>query len=199
MLRSMNGLQAHFRNKFLAGIMAAVPIAVLIIAGIWIEEKTYDLAVRIGLPYHGLGIVLVIVAVYVLGILVTSVLGRFFLRFLDRVLTGIPGLKLLYQAWKDILVIGPGKKDMYSSVFLVPSPDGKGMQVGFTNGEALPNDPARMCVFLPNVPNPITGRVVIIERELCQPLNMPMEEAFKFLLSTGNYMPSGMATTQEKR
>jgi uncharacterized membrane protein len=190
----MNPIQSHLRNKFLAGIIAAVPLVVVVVGGLWVEEKTRPLAAGIGLDYPGLGIVIALAAVYLLGVIVTSLLGRFFLGMLDHTLLRIPGLKLLYQAWKDVLVIGPGRKDMYSQVLLVPSPEGCGMQVAFSNGEALPGDPTRLCVFLPNVPNPITGRVVLIERAHCQPLGLSMEEAFKFLLSTGNYMPSGMAT-----
>jgi uncharacterized membrane protein len=46
-----------------------------------------------------------------------------------------------------------------------------------------------LCVFLPGIPNPLSGRLVIVERELCLPLPLSMDEAFKFLLSTGNYLP----------
>jgi uncharacterized membrane protein len=198
MLRSMNGLQAHLRNKFLAGILAAVPLVILVVGGLWVEEKTRPLAAGVGLDYPGLGILIALVAVYLLGLLVTSLMGRFFLGLIDHTLRRIPGLKLLYQAWKDILVVGAGKKDMYSHVVYVPSPDSRGVQLGFTNGDPTPNDPASLCVFLPNVPNPITGRLIIIERAQCRPTNLSMEEAFKFLLSTGNYFPADKAPGEEK-
>jgi uncharacterized membrane protein len=189
MLHPMQGLQTHLRNKFLAGIVAAAPIVVLVLGILWIEEHTRPLAEWIGYPYPGLGIVLALAGVYLLGVVVTSLFGRVILGGFDHVLRRVPGLKLLYQAWKDVLIVSTGKKDIYSQVVLVPMPEGAGVQLGFTNGEETP---AGLCVFLPNAPNPITGRLLLVPKGNCRFVDMPMEEAFKFLLSTGNYVP-GMA------
>src|SRR5436190_895845 len=74
-------------------------------------------------------------------------------------------------------------------------------QVGFTSGRALPGDPKNICVFLPNIPNPISGRLVIVPRNVCSPLKLSVEEAFKFQLSSGNYLPPalvGFPSAQKK-
>jgi uncharacterized membrane protein len=195
----MEGLQAHLRNKFLAGIIAAVPIVVIVVGALWVEEKTRPLAEFVGLPFPGFGILIVLVAVYLLGLIVTSLLGRWALGRVDRLLGRIPGLKLLYQAWKDVLVVSPGRKDMLSQVVLVPALEGQGVQIAFTNGEPTPGGPSKLCVFLPNVPNPVTGRLLLIERDRCQPVQLSMEEAFKVLLSTGNYLPAALASAGKER
>jgi uncharacterized membrane protein len=195
----MDRLQSHLRNKFLAGIIAAVPIAVVVVGSLWVEEKTRPLAELVGLPFPGLGVLIVLIAIYLLGVIVTSLLGRWMLGLVDRLLGRIPGLKLLYRAWKDVLVVPPGRREMLSQVVLVPALEGQGVQLAFTNGEPTPGDPARLCVFLPNVPNPVTGRLLLIDRERCKPIPLSMEEAFKVLLSTGNYLPAEVASATKEQ
>lgn len=103
------------------------------------------------------GVLLAVVGVYLLGLAVTSFLGRFALRLADRLLQKVPGLSLLYLAWKDVLVVPPDKAGTFHQVVLVPNPAG-GAQVGFTSGRPLPGDPRCLCVFLPGFPNPLAGR-----------------------------------------
>jgi len=75
-------------------------------------------------------------------------------------------------------------------VVLIPS-DNLGMQMmGFTSGDAVPGDRDKWCVFVPGTPNPVVGRLYFVPRERCRVLDISVEEAFKFLISTGNYIPN---------
>lgn len=190
----MKKLGAHLRNKLLAGGLAIGPIVVLVWGAIWVEEHTKPLTQPLGFHFPGLGVLVAIVAVYLLGLLVTSLIGGWLLRILDRFLQRIPGLNQLYRAWKDILIQPPGKTGVFHRVVLVPALHGSGMQIGFTSGEGVPPDPDRWCVFVPGVPNPISGQLVLVDRKDCILLEMPVEDAFKYLLSTGNFVPPGLAT-----
>lgn len=190
MLARMKGLQAHLRNKLLAGALSAVPIAVVIWAAVLLEENAKPLVEPLGFYFPGLGILLAIVAVYALGLIVTSLIGQIFLGVTDKVLRRVPGLSLLYQAWKDVLVSDPKKAGVFDKVVLVPVPEGQGTQLGFTSGQTV--DGRSYCVFLPGVPNPIAGRLVFVEQDACVSVEMSVEDAFKFLLSTGNYVPQGL-------
>jgi len=105
----------------------------------------------------------------------------------------VPGLNLVYRAWKDILVTPPDKTGMFDKAVLLPL-EGGHLQLGFTNGVSLPNDPERLCVLLPNIPSPFSGRIIIVRREVCTFLNISVEEAMKYQLSTGNYLPEGLKT-----
>ncbi len=184
----MKWFKDHLRNKFLAGTLAAVPVIIVVWAAWQVEERMRPLEQGLGIPLPGAGVLLALVAVYLLGLLVTSFVGRLCLRLADRLLQTVPGLNLAYRAWKDILVVSPEKAGMFSEVVLVPQ-GGAGGQLGFTSGTPLPSDPTCICVLLPGIPNPLSGRLLVVRRELCVPLKMSMEEAFKFLLSTGNYLP----------
>src|SRR5262245_9359361 len=112
---------AHFRNKLLAGAFAAVPIAIVVYAAIWIESHTKDLATPFGIQFPGMGFLIALAGIYLLGLVVTSVLGQVVLRQVNRVLEKVPGVSFLYRAWKDLLVISPDKAGMYHQVVMVPT------------------------------------------------------------------------------
>jgi uncharacterized membrane protein len=187
----MNSLGAHLRNKLLAGAVTLVPFAIIVYSLFWLEEHTQPLALLVGMPtIPGLGALVGLVGVYLLGVVATSLIGAMVARLADRLLLRIPGLNLLYRTWKDVLVLPRGKAGVYHRVVLVPSP-GDGTQLAFTSGETLPGDPPRWCVFVPSLPNPLSGQLVFLPCARCVPLQMTVEEAFKLLLSTGNYSPPG--------
>jgi uncharacterized membrane protein len=185
----MNWLIRHLRNKLGAGLLAAIPLVIVAVAAIYVEMYTRPLAKLAGLDIPGLGVVLAVLGVYLLGILVTSVVGKMFLSAADRLLNRIPGLHQLYSAWKEILVLSPSKASVFHQVVLATGADGKTARIGFTSGVSVPGSPETICVFLPNAPNPMTGWLTLLDRSNCLPLRIPVTEAFKFLLSSGNYVP----------
>ena len=188
----MGTLLAHFRNKLLAGTFAAVPIAIAIYLVVWAEQSTRALAEPLGVNLPGLGLVIVIVGLYVLGLGVTSFVGVLFIRLANVLLQRVPGVNLLYRAWKDVLVVPPDQHGMFHQVVLVPMGEDSA-QLGFTSGHSLPGDPDSICVLLPNLPSPLSGRLVVVRRAACLPLSMSVEDALKYQFSTGNYLPAKLS------
>src|SRR5262249_39660890 len=141
----------------------------------------------LGVELPGLGILAALVGLYLLGVVVTSLLGSLMLTILDWMLDRMPGFKTLYQAWKDVVLLPPDRPSTFHDVVLVPSVDGSEHWLGFTSGAPLPGKPDCCCVFMPNVPNPLTGRLFIVARDKCVPVPVTVAEAFKFYLSTGNH------------
>jgi uncharacterized membrane protein len=185
----MGWFLAHLRNKLLAGLFSLIPIAIAVYAALWIEDHTKVLTTPLGIHFPGLGFLIAVVGLYVLGLLITSFVGRLVLRLMNEVLRKVPGVNLLYQAWKDVLVVSPDKTGTFHQVVLVPM-GGQCAQLGFTSGEPLPGDPASICVLVPNVPSPFSGRLLVVRRDACVPLKLSIEEALKYQLSTGNYLPT---------
>jgi uncharacterized membrane protein len=187
----MKWLGTHLRNKLLAGLLAAIPIAIVVYIFATIESYTQPwLEPVLGVRIPGLPILVFLVIIYLLGVVVTSILGSIFLSLLDRLLQRIPGFKTLYGAWKDVVLLPPGKAGTFSQVVLVSYPDEKTSWIGFTSGEPVPGHPESLAVFLPNVPNPLTGKMVLMARDRCVPLKVSVGEIFKFFLSTGNHLPA---------
>jgi uncharacterized membrane protein len=185
----MTWLFRHLRNKLGAGMLAAIPLIVLVAGATWIESHTRPIADLAGLSLPGFGVILAVVGAYLLGLIVTSIVGRIFLFGLDRFLEHVPGFHHLYHAWKEVVVLSPARASMFHQVVLASSGDGKNAQIGFTSGDHVPGDPHTVCVFLPNIPNPLSGRLTLFQKSCCVPLKLSVAEAFKFLLSTGNYVP----------
>jgi uncharacterized membrane protein len=183
----MNRLGRHLRNTFIAGALAAVPLAATAFVILYVESRTRELF-RIDIPF--LGIAIAIAAIYLLGLLVTSLIGRYFLRRLDSLLGRLPFLREMYHAWKQVSLAG-AELGMFSRVVLITEDTGL-QSIGFTSGRPLDDDPQRLCVFLPAAPNPTAGRLCLVRMENCRFLDIPAQEVFKMMLSGGNYLPTGI-------
>jgi uncharacterized membrane protein len=115
----------------------------------------------------------------------------------DRMLSRVPLLKPIYTAWKQVLITPGGGEGVFSKVVLIPADDaGASTQLGFCAGQPVDGDPNTMCVFVPAAPNPINGRLYFVQKDNCQFLDVPAEEAFKMILSTGNYVPGEIASAK---
>lgn len=191
----MDRLRKHLRNTFLAGIFAAIPIVITVFVIWWIDNKTsiftHWLMPQRNIPF--LGIVIALLAIYLMGLVTTSLLGQMLLGYLDRFLARIPFLSGLYAAWKQVSLTPGGKEGTWGKVVLVPVETGNLRALGFTSGEGIPGNADLLCVLLPGVPNPINGRMYFVRRSDCLFLNLSPEEAFKIILSTGNYVPPQIA------
>src|SRR5262245_8329962 len=95
----MDRLKIHFRNKMVAGLLAAIPVAVTLFIVWYIDSRAREL-LHVQTPF--IGIVLALVAIYLLGVFVTSVIGQFMLHVFDRVIRRVPGLRDLYRSWKQV-------------------------------------------------------------------------------------------------
>jgi uncharacterized membrane protein len=190
----LHWLKIHLHDKLLAGLFAAVPLLVVAGAASSLERGSEQLAAYLHIPFHfpGIGFLVALLLVYVLGLIATSFFGKVAFRLADRLLCSLPGIETIYRAWRDVAFVSPEEGGMFRQVVLVGSPNTVGMQLGFTSGHSLPGDPNTLCVFLPGIPNLLNGRLVIVARSAVVQLTMPVEDAVKFLLSSGNYLPEGL-------
>lgn len=184
-------LQKHLRNTFLAGAFAAIPIAATAFIVYYVEKTTRELF-HVNVPF--LALLLALAAIYVLGLIVRSFIGKFLINLIDRVLSRIPVLRDLYEAWKHVSITPGGKEGIYAKVVLVGG-EGSQRYLGFTSGEPIEGDPATLCVFMPAAPNPVSGRIIFARRSDCIVLDLPVEEAFKIILSSGNYVPATLGSS----
>ena len=186
----MGSLQKHVRNTFLTGIFAAIPLAVTTIVIVYVEGATRrPLREYLNQDVPFAGVFLAIALIYLLGLIVNSLVGRWIIGWVDRLLLRVPLLKDLYQAWKQVTITPGGKEGMFAKVVLIPVENRDTRALGFTSGDAIPGDATTCCVFVPSMPNPISGRLYFVPIVQCISLALSVEEAFKLLLSGGNYVP----------
>jgi uncharacterized membrane protein len=186
----MASTQEHIRKTFLTGVLFAIPAAVTIFIIYWINLNTQPITHWIfGRDIPFLGLVIALLTIYFVGMIANSLIGRYFLVRIDHLMTNIPVVGQLYLGWKQIALTPGGTEGTFSRVVLLPDETGQMKWMGFTSGRIIEADGPMYCVFVPSSPNPITGRLYFVPIDKCTMLAMSVEEAFKLILSTGNYVP----------
>ncbi|HGG57067.1 MAG TPA: DUF502 domain-containing protein, partial [Nannocystis exedens] len=185
-------IQRHLKKTLLTGVLSAIPLAVTIALVVYVEKMSREpVKAILGLDIPFIGFVVAFALIYLIGLIVSSLVGRIFLKWVDRVLLKVPILRDLYRAWKQISLTPGTSAGIYSKVVLIP--DSEHALLGFTSGDALEGDPSRCCVYIPESPNPMSGQLRIVERNRLTELNLSVDDAFKMLLSGGNYLPSTLS------
>jgi uncharacterized membrane protein len=187
------GLKAHFERKFLAGALAAIPVAVTAFI-LWYVDSQVRALVPV-LRYPLVGIVIALVAIYILGVFVTSLIGRYLLHFVDWMLIRLPGLRDLYRTWKQIAVTPDMGTGVFANVVLIRDETGRMRMLGFTSGKPVEGTEDMVCVFVPASPNPTSGRLYFVKLPDCLFLGVGAQEALKFIISGGNYVPGAVGAS----
>ncbi|NIN72232.1 MAG: DUF502 domain-containing protein [Gemmatimonadetes bacterium] len=104
----MKRLMASVRAKLLAGIVVTVPVVATILALRFLLRNLDDLlgpwiGALIGRSVPGLGLVATFVLVLLAGIVATNLAGRRLIALVERAFTGLPLVRRLYGASKDIV------------------------------------------------------------------------------------------------
>jgi uncharacterized membrane protein len=192
-MHTMNRINRHLRDTFLAGTFAAVPLVVTFVIIWWLDKHTSVLArwIPFGEQIPLLGLIIAVLGIYVTGILVRSLLGQYAISLIDSLLSRMPVIKPLYEAWKQVSLT-PGGGGTFAKVVLVPLPGNELHMIGFTSAEAVPGSPDVCCVLVPNSPNPISGRLYLVPRSSLCFVEVSADEALKLIVSTGNYLPAAV-------
>lgn len=195
-------LLARLRAYLLAGILLTAPIAITLYIA-WIIINFVDQTVARMLPplYNpnhylpfsipGLGLVLVVAVLIVVGWLAAGMLGRFFVRISEGVLSRMPIVRSVYGAVKQIFeTILAERANAFSKVVLVQFPREGMWRIGFVTG-LIPGNVQHVVeggvlnVFIPNSPNVTAGFLVLVPPKEIVHVDLTPEEALKLVVSGG--------------
>lgn len=183
----MSFISRHITRCFLAGIVALLPIGGLVLTVIWLES-TISSSFLASQPWYfpGLGMVATAAGIYLIGLTVSTFIGRWAWKRIDLLFDSLPALGRLYQTLKQIVGYGEGKDALFQQVVLVPNGESEGNEIGLvTNELSSESGVPQLVVFVPDAPNPTNGRLVVIDRSAVRPLGISVSDAFKILLSVG--------------
>ncbi len=176
----------HLTRCILAGSIAILPIAGLIFAIHYLEAKFAGLGIRNWNYYFpGLGIVLAIFVVYLIGLMTTTIAGKLLINKFDQLIHRMPLLGNFYKSTKQILGYSEGEDKIFKKAVLVRDEGNSFSELGLITNEESQNDKNEIIVFIPNAPNPSSGRLIVIEKSKVQMLDIHPNEVFKTLLSVG--------------
>ncbi|MDH3583218.1 MAG: DUF502 domain-containing protein [Phycisphaerae bacterium] len=182
----MEAVTRHVTRCLIAGIVALLPIGGLVLAVVYIEDMIAGSFSDSPWYFPGLGILAAGILVYVIGLVVTSVLGRWLWKRVDRLLHNLPLLGRLYATLKQILGYGEGEGALFQEAVLVKSPQTDGEEIGLVTARSQDAEgKSQLTVFIPGAPTPTMGRLVLISAGETRPLNRPVSDALKSLVSIG--------------
>ncbi len=196
------------RRQFLAGVIVIVPLILtfmvlrFLFGGVDnlftpLEEKI------LGTRIPGLGFLATLIIIYLVGVLATNVIGSRLIRLWEILFTKTPLVRTIYGASKQFLegLTLPGKKAFQQAV-LVEYPRTGIYAVGFVSNklEIQEKNSRRelISVFIPTTPTPFTGFVILFPPEEVITLEVPVEQALRFVVSGGIAAAEGFLLPKAK-
>jgi len=145
------------------------------------------------------GVLIAVAAVFVVGALLASVVGRALWRVVEAFIMNTPVMRRVYPYVKQVtdFVFPPEEQTRrFSRVVAVEYPRKGIWSLGFVTGEGLRSvaehvDREFLTVMVPNSPTPVTGWVITVPKEETISLDMTVEEAIRFIVSAGVISPEG--------
>ena len=189
----------RLKKYFFSGLAVFLPLVLAIYVFVWLMNFVESLLGKYLKPFFleyydfyfwGFGILVLVLLILFSGFLITHYFGRVMHRATEKLVAQVPLLSMIYPAFKEISKFFFQEKARFEKVVLVEWPS-KGMYViGFVTNPATPRISDKIGkklfnVMIPNVPNPLTGFVVMVPEELMTPLDITVEEAVKIIVSGG--------------
>ena len=186
------------KRRIFAGLLAIVPIAVTF----WILKLLFTffdgfaapILKRIGIEIPGLGIILTLVIVFVLGVLVTNVLGKTLFNWGERILAKLPIVNTIYKTIKQITsaLSGSTVKSFQQVIFIQYPRIGLWTMCFVTNESQNETGEEFYHVFVPTTPNPTSGVFIIVPKKDVVHPNISVEDGLKAIIS-GGILDSGIS------
>lgn len=199
-------LGARLRAYFFAGILITAPLFVTLYVA-WafisfVDDKIVALiptryAPEQLLPFTipGLGLVVLIAVLTLVGALTAGFVGRQVHRLSETVFARMPILRGIYSATKQVFeTVLAQKSNAFREAVLIEYPRRGLWTVAFVTGRPE-GEISRMAseemvtVYVPTTPNPTSGFMLFVAKREVIPLAMSVEEAIKYVVSTGLVVP----------
>ncbi|MBR1756310.1 MAG: DUF502 domain-containing protein [Alphaproteobacteria bacterium] len=203
------------KNYLLTGVIVTAPVAITVYMSyhlvVWINSVTSHLIPqqwKIGnfVPYAvpGLGLVLLITALMLVGMLTTGYVGKFFVKLWERIIRKMPVVSSFYSLMKQIFETFLSQKSRsFSEVVLVQYPRKDLWTIAFvskdeTGGEVADKVGQKMLsIYVPTTPNPTSGFLIFVPENDVIKLDMSVEDGIKYVLSCGIVTPDELQNQED--
>ena len=195
----MKNIMKHIRIYIMRGIFAIIPIFLTVLAiqllYVLIDKRVMTFLERFIDVRHipGLGILLVLIFLYLIGMIVSNVVGRQFFYFVEWVSQRVPIIKAVYHVGKQLSegLSEVGDKQVFKKVLLVKWNSESVWVIAFVTGKIIDQRTGETLirVFMPHVPSPATGFIFIVKESDTIDPGWTIEEAIKMIVSGGIVSP----------
>lgn len=187
------------RRWFVAGLLVWLPLAVtLLVIRFFINILDTSLlllpqVIRPDIP--GVGVLLSVVLVLGTGAIAANFVGGQALHWLEAALTHIPLVRTIYGGIKKLAeTLLSGQSVAFRRAVLIRYPHANSWTIAFQTADAPKEVQTKtgqtlVTVFVPTTPNPTSGFLLMVPKEDCQRLDMPVQEALRLVISLGVVTP----------
>ncbi len=203
-------LFAKLRQYFIAGLAVMFPVFVTI----WIMRILFRISdgflgdiinnylnEEYGYRIPGLGLLIMVSLILMAGYLTNKVFARRFFPELEHWLMKFPLVRNIYPSAKQLskFFFTETSKARFSRAALVPWPHQDCYTLGFVMNEEITSDRFAdagnyYTVFVPTVPNPLTGFISLYKEKDVILLDMKVDEALRLVISGGVISPKVFKT-----
>ena len=154
------------KRRIFAGLIAIVPIAVtfwiLKFLFIFLDGFAAPLLKQVDIEIPGLGIILTLLFIFILGILITNVLGKTIFNWGEKILDKLPFVNTIYNTIKQITSAFSSStvKSFEQVVFIQYPRKGLWTMCFVTNQSKNENGESFYHVFVPTTPNPTNCKII---------------------------------------
>ena len=195
----MKSIFKHLKSYIFRGLLAVIPLALTSFA-VKILYTTIDKRITglieeiIGFSFPGLGVLLLVAVLYLLGLIVSNVLGRQIFGLLDRIANRIPLVKTTYNVGRQLSSsFSLPEKQVFRRAVLVEYLTPGIWTIGFVTGTIVDkgtDEEVLLKVFIPTPPNPISGTMVVVRESQTRDPGWSIDEALKAVISGGVIGPT---------
>jgi uncharacterized membrane protein len=192
----MRRLARGLARIFITGLLTVVPLVVTIYFTVWLVtlgEQLFGRPLRRFAPeyYHaGMGLAVALIVVFFVGLAMHDYLFRRLFRRAERVLLGVPLVRSIYSALRDLLGLFAQHKEPALQVVMVRLPELNMRVLGFVTRKDFRDLPSgvgkegEVAVYLP-MSYQVGGYTVFVPADHVQDVEMSREDAMKFILTAG--------------
>lgn len=173
-----------FLNYFLKGLLLVVPVSATVYI-IFVTIQWVDGLIPINIP--GLGLVIVIVATTIIGMLANTIIAKPLFDLLQGVMKRIPLVNFIYSSLNDVVSAVAGDKKKFNQPVLVPFDEtGTLLKPGFVTQEDLSENNLLeyISVYLPHSYN-FSGNLFLVKKDKLIPLQGNNSDIMKYIVSAG--------------
>jgi uncharacterized membrane protein len=190
----MKRLNEFFKTSLIGGTVVILPVAILIFIFKWIFgfvtsviQPLTDLIMKITVQSRVqelladiTAIIVIILTCFAVGVFVRTKVGTYLYHNIEnRILKAAPGYSLIKETVMQFL---GSKKTPFSKVALVQIFANETLVSAFITDE---HEDGSYTVFVPTGPNPTSGNIFHVKGKYVHPVDVPVEDAMRSIISCG--------------
>ncbi len=189
------------RNYFLTGLISIFPLAITYFIINWLfiffSEPGKKLINYFFSNYnsniieHIVGFILTFSFIYIVGVIISNVLGKKLYVLFEKLLAKIPLVSYIYNTIKQITdTLSISQKQAFEKVVYIEYPKENIWTIALVTGESLDSENVEYYqIFVPTTPNPTSGFMLFVKKDDVKETQMSIDEGLKIIISGGMLAP----------